>query len=727
MSDDKKCAQCGAPLPAGVPEGLCPACLLKRGFETQTAAGAPAADFTPPPPEELARYFPQLEILELLGRGGMGVVYKARQPQLDRLVALKILPSAADRDPAFAERFTREARALARLSHPNIVAVYDFGQTAGLFYFVMEYVDGLNLRQLQATARITPAEALAIVPQICEALQTAHDQGIVHRDIKPENILLDKKGRVKIADFGIAKIMGADERDMTLTAAGEVVGTPAYMAPEQIEHPRDVDHRADIYSLGVVFYQMLTGELPLGKFAPPSRKVHIDVRLDDVVLRALEKEPELRYQQASVLKTQVQTIVDSPRGKTEETREVKPEPKTSQDLDRVRLHLIIGAVLMAISAIAAGHYLAVYVQQGAGIAMAAWGVALCGAITVLAGTGWGDFEKIRAAAQVSLIDGIGIVAVVTWLAWNTSDLPAPWRVCLMLIFAGMIMSSCLKLACVWPYNGSFWTLDRREKQPLGYLAIFCAWLSGLIPTIFYWLAPWVAPWLTPDVQMTMLWVTLFAALSALIPGLGSRKSRQGRTAIIVGGMSLTIWLLFDIAGHLSAYQPAARGRHAESIGQEYDWQSLAASGKLMGGVPVKVDGRSALRIENTADAPLQLTLLKIEKPPITAMTYALIGEIKYESVQGAGYLEMWNYFPPLSPGNPEGQYFSRTLGAAGGGWTGQIAGTSSWRSFMLPFNCSGAKGSPTRLEFNIFLPGRGVVFVGPPKLTQVMDAAETTH
>ena len=293
---------------AGTPEGLCPACLLRRGLETQT--GGYGADFTPPTAEELASYFPQLEILELLGRGGMGVVYKARQRELDRLVALKILPSASD--PAFAERFTREARALARLSHPNIVAVYDYGQTNGLAYFMMEYVDGLNLRQLQAAARMTPQEALAIVPQICEALQVAHDQGIVHRDIKPENLLIDRKGRVKIADFGIAKIVGAEGLDLTLTGAGEMVGTPAYMAPEQIEHPADVDHRADIYSLGVVFYQMLTGELPLGKFAPPSRKVKIDVRLDDVVLRALEKEPELRYQQASEVRTQVETIAGSP-------------------------------------------------------------------------------------------------------------------------------------------------------------------------------------------------------------------------------------------------------------------------------------------------------------------------------------------------------------------------------------------------------------------------------
>src|SRR5439155_18119915 len=143
---------------------------------------------------------------------------------------------------------------------------------------------------------------------ICDALQFAHDEGIVHRDIKPENILLDKKGRVKIADFGLAKILGKQPTDFTITGKGEKMGTPHYMAPEQVEKPQTVDHRADIYSLGVVFYEMLTGELPLGRFAAPSQKVQIDVRLDEVVLRALEKEPERRYQQESQVRTDVETI-----------------------------------------------------------------------------------------------------------------------------------------------------------------------------------------------------------------------------------------------------------------------------------------------------------------------------------------------------------------------------------------------------------------------------------
>ncbi|MCK4625105.1 MAG: protein kinase, partial [Phycisphaerae bacterium] len=205
---------------------------------------------------------------------------------------------------------------------PNIVTIHNFGQRGGLYFFLMEYVDGLSLRQVLNSGGVSPKEAIAIVPQICDALQYAHDRGIVHRDIKPENILMNRQGQVKIADFGLAKLVGLAESASDgakpaggpeapgVTQAGEkVMGTPQYMAPEQIDRPAEVDHRADIYSLGVVFYQMLTGELPVGRFEPPSHKVLIDVRLDEVVLRALEKEPSRRYQQVSQVRTQVETIV----------------------------------------------------------------------------------------------------------------------------------------------------------------------------------------------------------------------------------------------------------------------------------------------------------------------------------------------------------------------------------------------------------------------------------
>jgi len=367
---DPKCPQCGTPLPRGALAGLCPACLLQMGAATDTVTEPKQPPFTPPSVAELAPLFPQLEILELIGKGGMGAVYKARQKQLDRIVALKILPPGIGNDAAFAERFAREAKALAKLNHPGIVTLYEFGVAANaggarvwaqtqpqpvattespgrigsaaagashtaapLYFFLMEFVDGVNLRQLLHAGRVSAREALAIVPQICDALQFAHDQGIVHRDIKPENILLDRRGRVKVADFGLAKILegragsplpaedglptddgahGVTRPTSALTDAGKVMGTPQYMSPEQRDNPGEVDHRADIYALGVVFYQMLTGELPGKKIEAPSRKVSIDVRLDEVVLRALEKKPELRYQQASVLKTQVETIAESP-------------------------------------------------------------------------------------------------------------------------------------------------------------------------------------------------------------------------------------------------------------------------------------------------------------------------------------------------------------------------------------------------------------------------------
>jgi serine/threonine protein kinase len=279
----KNCPKCGASTPPDSPEGLCPRCLIALNLATQTEIP-----------------------------GEPGAVYKARQTRLDRLVALKILSPEKQGNQKFSERFEREARALAKLHHPNIVTVFDFGEVDGNFYLLMEFVDGLTLRQLLQTRKLLAPEALAIVPKICEALQYAHEQGIVHRDIKPENILMDKDGRVKIADFGIAKILG-DGGNSNLTAE-QVIGTPHYMSPEQIEKPQTVDHRADIYSLGVVFYEMLTGELPLGKFPPPSKKVQVDVRLDEVVLRALEKEPERRYQQASEVKTRVETIANNHGG-----------------------------------------------------------------------------------------------------------------------------------------------------------------------------------------------------------------------------------------------------------------------------------------------------------------------------------------------------------------------------------------------------------------------------
>lgn len=298
------CPKCGEPVMSNSDTAqMCPVCLMGLAMHetVQTQPVTPPAQA--PQPEELAPHFPQLEILELIGRGGMGLVYKARQKTLGRYVALKLLVPNTEHDSSFAQRFATEARALAQLTHPNIVTIYDFGESGGFYYLLMEYVDGVNLRQAMNASRLKAEQALAIVPPVCEALQYAHERGIVHRDIKPENLLLNKEGQVKIADFGIAKMIfstagGTEATETEKDAQAPVTlmgGTPQYMAPEQRE-PSASDHRSDIYSLGVVLYELLTGELPGKQLEPPSRRVQVDVRLDEIVLRALEHKPEMRFQ-----------------------------------------------------------------------------------------------------------------------------------------------------------------------------------------------------------------------------------------------------------------------------------------------------------------------------------------------------------------------------------------------------------------------------------------------
>lgn len=311
MTDPNRCPACGRDRPADAPGGLCDACLLRAGLASSVTASA-TPRFSAPALTELQPFFPELEILGLIGQGGMGAVYKARQLRLDRTIALKVLSPGLGQDPAFAERFAREARALARLNHPNLVAIYDYGQAGPWFWIAMEHVDGANLRHVLATGAMSQSQALTLVRQLCDALQYAHDEGVVHRDIKPENILLDARGRAKIADFGLAKLADPSPGQRALTATHELMGTAHYMAPEQIEGAKSVDHRADIYSLGVVLYELLTGGLPLGRFEAPSHAGSlVDARVDDVVLKALAKDPERRYQRADEVSRDVERIASA--------------------------------------------------------------------------------------------------------------------------------------------------------------------------------------------------------------------------------------------------------------------------------------------------------------------------------------------------------------------------------------------------------------------------------
>jgi eukaryotic-like serine/threonine-protein kinase len=208
----------------------------------------------------VGRRFGAYDVLEVLGSGGMGKVYRAKNLTLDRVVALKTLADQHSKDDGYVQRFLKEARAAARLNHPNIVQIYDFGCEQGTYYLAMEYVDGPSLRALLRQGRIGERDAVLLVRHAVAALAIAHAQGIVHRDIKPDNLMLTaRRDRLKLVDLGIAK---RTDEDQGLTQTGQAVGTPHYISPEQIRGVRDIDARADIYSLGATFFQLLTGHAP---------------------------------------------------------------------------------------------------------------------------------------------------------------------------------------------------------------------------------------------------------------------------------------------------------------------------------------------------------------------------------------------------------------------------------------------------------------------------------
>jgi eukaryotic-like serine/threonine-protein kinase len=308
------CPECGEAIAADAPMGVCPRCLLRPmvGPDLTEVHAPPAEAFQANPTSAggPAPVLPDLEILGRIGQGGMGTVYKARQIRLDRLVAVKVIRPDLAFEPAFADRFRREARAMARLNHPNIVTLHDSGEAAGVFYLVMEFVDGGDLRRALGRGPLTVEAALGVALQVSDALQSAHDQGVIHRDIKPENVLRDRRGRVKIADFGLAKLLELPAGESSMTATRQFLGTPAYVAPEQFTGVGKVDHRADIYALGVLLYEMLTDRLPLGRYDLPSEIVGTDEELDEILARALQGDPSRRQASVGELRTELATYAE---------------------------------------------------------------------------------------------------------------------------------------------------------------------------------------------------------------------------------------------------------------------------------------------------------------------------------------------------------------------------------------------------------------------------------
>jgi len=261
----------------------------------------------------IGRRLGKYEITELLGQGGMATVYKGYRPDIDRFVAIKVLPPHPGRNHQFIERFRLEARTIAQLQHPHILPMHDYGSDGDILYLVMAYVDGGSLKDLIANGPVPLKDTEAILRQISSALDYAHRRNVIHRDIKPDNILLDDEGHALLADFGIVKIMVGDGETAGLTATGGVLGTPAYMAPEQGQGV-GIDKHADIYSLGVIVYEMLTGQQPYQADTPMQVMLkHITEpvpsltevagtlppSLEPVMMKVLAKEPNERYETAT--------------------------------------------------------------------------------------------------------------------------------------------------------------------------------------------------------------------------------------------------------------------------------------------------------------------------------------------------------------------------------------------------------------------------------------------
>lgn len=259
--------------------------------------------FTAPDPSQLADLFPGYQIVRLVACGGMGAVYEAVQIALDRAVAIKILPQEFTNDDSFRTGFQAEAKAMARLNHPNLISVYDFGEVAGMLYIIMEYVPGLSLFQAANGQPIVQQEVVPLIAAICRGLAHAHESGIIHRDIKPANILLNHNNEPKIGDFGLARPL-----ENQLQEGEDIFGTPGYTAPEVLETPHSISHRADIFSLGVLLHELLTGLLPSADPRPASAICHCDPRFDSVIRKATHPSPQARYDSATEIAAEIEKI-----------------------------------------------------------------------------------------------------------------------------------------------------------------------------------------------------------------------------------------------------------------------------------------------------------------------------------------------------------------------------------------------------------------------------------
>lgn len=309
--------------------------------------------FEAPAIEFLQERLPQYSFEGFIAQGGMGAVYKARQISLDRDVAVKVLPLALSTNADFRESFSKEAKAMARLNHPNLIGVFDSGDIDGMLYIVMEFIEGCSLHESAYGQVVDPAQAAAIVKGICDGLAHAHEHGIIHRDIKPANILLNTKAEPKIGDFGLAHTLGADQ-------TGVIMGTPGYTAPEIFEDPDQAGPLADIYSVGVILQQLLTGVDPAGNEGAPTQASG-NLILDGIWRKATRPNPTMRYQSVVELGADLQKWLDQKKSRNRRgapsgpvglpspvrgTRKGPPVATAGTDSDGAGLVLKIAAIVL---------------------------------------------------------------------------------------------------------------------------------------------------------------------------------------------------------------------------------------------------------------------------------------------------------------------------------------------------------------------------------------------
>lgn len=317
-----KCLRCGRPQPEStLVGGMCASCVAQGLRLDLLLMDEPQLEEKEPPSIQVQGY----EILELVGGGGMGEVYRAVDLDDGEVIALKVVAGRLTRDPEVTARFETEVAALSRLDHPNVVRVLDHGETANdRRFLVMEFVDGCDLRRFLRAQRPDMERAFDIFAKVCAGVAHAHERGLAHRDIKPANILVGHEGAVKVADFGLAKTLADTVAGYSFTQTRDTFGTPYYVAPEVTRNAGAADARSDVYALGVLLYELLTGAVPMGQFTPLSEKTGLDRRIDGIVSRALADDSARRLGSVAELAAAVEEIAaDHQRGHLKQKQRVK--------------------------------------------------------------------------------------------------------------------------------------------------------------------------------------------------------------------------------------------------------------------------------------------------------------------------------------------------------------------------------------------------------------------